>query len=151
MRATLYFILVVLNNSFLFAQSPKNCALIDSVLNIPEIKVLLELDVPKDKNPIRIIYLKKKHLPNCLTLYRANNQIITITKLNNIPYNLNTGLSRDIIISQIKCKKKEIIVDVYLSNYRWVDSIKNNWHFVITFKINNHQYFIKDLKYSLWD
>jgi hypothetical protein len=140
-----------LNCTIAYSQTTKCCLLIDSILHIPQIKKLLELDSIKDKNSIRIIQPPNSKFLNCSKLYKINNQFISLFNIHNIPYDLNTGNFRDIIISKINCTRKKTIVDVYLSNYRWNNNTKNRWHFTITFINKDKNLLISEINYALWD
>ena len=135
-----------------YSQTKTCCLLIDSILHYPQIKSLLELDSIKDKKPIRIIRPPKTTFFSCSSLFKdSKNKFIPIKTIQNVPFDLNTGNYRDIVIAKINCNKNNTVIEVYLSNYRWNNIEKNRWHFTFYFTSKNNNIVISDVKFALWD
>lgn len=127
------------------------CHIIDTTLAIDEVHKLLSLDLINDKNPIRVIDKTGVFLMCNGLLYNNGTDFTNITFIDSLPYDLNTGHYRDLIISNVDTINNNLIVDMYMTSYKCTQNVKNKVHVTIEFMIENNEISIKSFRGIHWD
>lgn len=127
------------------------CNVISTTLAIDEIHELLSLDLINDKKPIRVIDETGNFLACNGLLYNNGTDFTSITFIDSLPYDLNTGHYRDLIISSIDTIKDDLVVDMYMSNYKCIHDVKNKVHATIKFTLENNKVNVKSFRGVHWD
>lgn len=127
-----------------FSQST-DTVFIDTLWMRADIQKVLKLDY-KQEATIRIIDLYENQI-----IRSHSTEKWSIRYLDNIPFDLNMGYTRDIIISGGKKKGRCLELDIYTTEFRPNDFPSVRLHIVAKFRKKKGQYIFQNLQHSQWD
>lgn len=118
---------------------------LDTLWQIAGIQQVLKLN-KKPTRSIRIINLQQQYI-----IRSEAYQEIAITHLQQLPFDLNTGYYRDVIVSGSSKKDNHLELDIYTTEFEPTQFPSIRLHIVAIFKKKGKQYIFKEIQHSQWD